>query len=118
MCSRRGDRRGVPLESDRGSTRTVFSDPAEHRFRLLDGKPKLDLDAAIHAPLIHMRSTLNIDDNLLKEASRLSGIVEKTALVRAGLEALIALSASRRLAELGGAEPRILRAPRGRARRN
>jgi Arc/MetJ family transcription regulator len=65
-----------------------------------------------------MRSTLNIDDKLLKEASRLSGIMEKTALVRAGLEALIALSASRRLSELGGTEPRILRAPRRRARRS
>ncbi|MGH8729805.1 MAG: type II toxin-antitoxin system VapB family antitoxin [Burkholderiales bacterium] len=65
-----------------------------------------------------MRSTLNIDDKLLQEASRLSGIVEKTALVRAGLEALIALSASRRLAELGGTEPRAHRAPRRRARQS
>ena len=52
-----------------------------------------------------MRTTLNIDDALLAEASRLSGIKEKTAVVRAGLEALIALESAKRLARLGGSEP-------------
>ncbi len=51
-----------------------------------------------------MRTTLNIDDALLKKAGQLSGIREKTALVRAGLEALITRESSRRLAELGGSE--------------
>jgi hypothetical protein len=51
-----------------------------------------------------MRTTINIDDILVKKASKLSGIGEKTALVRAGLEALIARESSRRLAELGGSE--------------
>jgi Arc/MetJ family transcription regulator len=51
-----------------------------------------------------MRTTLNIDDLLVKKASKLSGIAEKTALVKAGLEALITRESSRRLAELGGAE--------------
>lgn len=51
-----------------------------------------------------MRTTLNIDDTILKKAGELSGIQEKTALVRAGLEALIARESSRRLAELGGSE--------------
>ncbi len=51
-----------------------------------------------------MRTTLNIDDFLVKKASKLSGINEKTALVKAGLEALIARESSRRLAELGGTE--------------
>jgi hypothetical protein len=51
-----------------------------------------------------MRTTLNIDDALVKKAAKLSGIAEKTALVRAGLEALIARESSRRLAELGGSE--------------
>jgi Arc/MetJ family transcription regulator len=51
-----------------------------------------------------MRTTLNIDDSLIKKASKLSGIGEKTALVKAGLEALIARESSRRLAELGGSE--------------
>jgi len=51
-----------------------------------------------------MRTTLNIEDSLLKKASQLTGISEKTALVKAGLEALIARENSRRLAELGGSE--------------
>ena len=55
--------------------------------------------------LMHMRTTLNIDDTLFKEAARLSGIAEKTAVVRAGLEALIAKESARRLAALGGSEP-------------
>ena len=49
-----------------------------------------------------MRTTLNIDDEMLEEASRLTGIKEKTALVRLGLEALIARESSKRLAKLGG----------------
>lgn len=56
---------------------------------------------------MHMRTTLNIDDRLLQEAARLSGISEKTAIVRAGLEALIARESARRLAALGGSEPAI-----------
>ena len=51
-----------------------------------------------------MRTTLNIDDTLVKKASKLSGIVEKTALIKAGLEALISRESSHRLAELGGSE--------------
>lgn len=54
-----------------------------------------------------MRTTLNIDDDLLNEATRLTGIGEKTAVVRAGLEALIARESARRLAALGGSEPGI-----------
>ena len=54
-----------------------------------------------------MRTTLNIEDGLLKKAATLSGIREKTALVRAGLEALIARESSRRLAQLGGSEQRL-----------
>ncbi|MGA2690107.1 MAG: type II toxin-antitoxin system VapB family antitoxin [Candidatus Korobacteraceae bacterium] len=52
-----------------------------------------------------MRTTLNIDDTLFREAARLSGIAEKTAVVRAGLEALIARESARRLAALGGSDP-------------
>jgi len=54
--------------------------------------------------LMHMRTTLNIDDEILKKASRLTGLKEKTALVRLGLEALIARESSKRLAKLGGTE--------------
>lgn len=56
---------------------------------------------------MHMRTTLNIDDTLLREAARLTGVSEKTALVRRGLEALIALESARRLALLGGSEPEL-----------
>ena len=63
---------------------------------------------------MHMRTTLNIDDALLQEAARLSGIAEKTAVVRAGLEALIARESARRLASLGGSEPGIRRINRRR----
>jgi Arc/MetJ family transcription regulator len=52
-----------------------------------------------------MRTTLNIDEALLREAARLTGLSEKTALVRAGLEALIARESARRLAALGGGQP-------------
>jgi Arc/MetJ family transcription regulator len=65
-----------------------------------------------------MKTTLNIDDALLADARRLTGVEEKTALVRAGLEALIVQEKARRLARLGASEP-ALRAPRrrrGRAR--
>ena len=55
--------------------------------------------------LPHMRTTLVIDEALLERARELSGIRQKTALVRAGLEALIAREAARRLAALAGAEP-------------
>jgi len=65
--------------------------------------------------LMHMRSTLNIDDRLIEEASRVTGIKEKTALVRAGLEALIARERARRLAALGGTQPNFQAAPRRRS---
>jgi len=50
-----------------------------------------------------MRTTLNIEDALVEKASKLTGINEKTALVRKGLEALISIESSKRLAALGGA---------------
>ena len=56
---------------------------------------------------MHMRTTLNIDDEVLKKAASLTGITEKTALVRLGLEALIALESSKRLAKLGGTEKEL-----------
>jgi Arc/MetJ family transcription regulator len=62
-----------------------------------------------------MRTTLNIDDDVLEKASRLTGIKEKTALVRLGLEALIARESSRRLAKLGGTEQNLRPVPRRRS---
>jgi Arc/MetJ family transcription regulator len=66
---------------------------------------------------MHIRTTLNIDDGLLKEASKLTGISEKTALVRMGLEALIAKESARRLADLGGSEKKLSLIPRRRPTR-
>jgi len=54
-----------------------------------------------------MRTTLNIDDELLTKAEELTGIKEKTALVKLGLEALIARESSKRLAKLGGTEKHL-----------
>ena len=54
-----------------------------------------------------MRTTLNIDDQLLDEAQRITGMTEKAALVREGLRALIERESARRLARLGGSEPQL-----------
>ena len=62
-----------------------------------------------------MRTTLNIDDELLQRAQQLTGINEKTAIVRSGLEALIARESARRLAKLGGTDPDLKEVPRRRS---
>jgi Arc/MetJ family transcription regulator len=62
-----------------------------------------------------MRTTLNLDDKLLEEAQRLTGLSEKTALVRSALEALIERESARRLARLGGSEPELNEIPRRRS---
>ena len=62
-----------------------------------------------------MRTTLIIDDAILDHAKALTGIQEKTALVRAGLEALIAREAAKRLAALGGTHPELSDVPRRRS---
>jgi len=54
-----------------------------------------------------MRTTLNLDDELVAEARRLTGTTEKSALVREGLRALIQRESARRLARLGGTEPAL-----------
>ena len=59
-----------------------------------------------------MRTTLNIDDQLLAEAQRITGVNEKVALVREGLRALIERESARRLARLGGSEPQLNPIPR------
>ena len=65
--------------------------------------------------LMHMRTTLNIDDEVLEKASLLTGVKEKTSLVRLGLEALIARESSKRLAKLGGTETNLRSTPRRRS---
>ena len=61
-----------------------------------------------------MRTTLNIDDQLYAEAVRLTGVKEKTALLRESLKALIQRESARRLAKLGGSEPQLVEIPRHR----
>jgi Arc/MetJ family transcription regulator len=56
---------------------------------------------------MHMRTTLNIDDQLMQQAAQLTGVQEKTHLVRLGLEALISREAAKRLAKLGGSDPHV-----------
>jgi Arc/MetJ family transcription regulator len=56
---------------------------------------------------MHMRTTLNIDPDLLKKAAQLTGVKEKTSLVRLGLEALISSESARRLSRLGGTEKQL-----------
>ena len=59
-----------------------------------------------------MRTTLNIEDNLMDKASKMTGIKEKTALVKLGLEALIARESGKRLARLGGTQKQLESIPR------
>ena len=66
---------------------------------------------------MHMRTTMILDDTLLARAMRLSGLTEKTAVVHAGLEVLIARATAQRLARLGGTDPTAEAAPRPRAKK-
>lgn len=59
-----------------------------------------------------MRTTLNIDDQFLAEARDMTGLAEKTALIREALKALIERESARRLARLGGSEPQLQPVPR------
>lgn len=61
-----------------------------------------------------MRTMLNIEDDLLSRASKLTGIKEKTSLVRRGLESLIIIETGKRLARLGGSEKNLKAVPRRR----
>jgi Arc/MetJ family transcription regulator len=62
-----------------------------------------------------MRTTVTLDDDLLEEAQRMTGLTERTALLRAGLLALIERESARRLARLGGTEPQLRDIPRRRS---
>lgn len=61
-----------------------------------------------------MRTTVTVDDDLVRLASELTGIEERSALMRSGLEALVRIESARRLAALGGADPSASAAPRRR----
>jgi Arc/MetJ family transcription regulator len=62
-----------------------------------------------------MRTTIVLDDELLSEAEDLTGVKEKTALVREALKALVQREAARRLILLGGSDPDAVAAPRRRS---
>ena len=63
-----------------------------------------------------MRTTIALDDNLIAAAQEYTGVMEKSALMREALKALIEREASRRLAELGGASPDMAYIPRRRTK--
>jgi Arc/MetJ family transcription regulator len=54
-----------------------------------------------------MRTTINLDEQLLGEAQRITGMKKQTALIQGGSRALIERESARRLARLGGSEPRL-----------
>lgn len=62
-----------------------------------------------------MRTTVTLDDELLAEAARLTGLSERSALLRTALTTLIELESARRLARLGGSQPEIQAVPRRRS---
>jgi Arc/MetJ family transcription regulator len=62
-----------------------------------------------------MRTTLALDDDLVRTAQQYTGLVEKTALVREALKSLIERESARRLAAMGGTAPKIEDIPRRRA---
>ena len=61
-----------------------------------------------------MRTTVTIDDDLLERAAELTGMTERTALLREGLETLIRVESAKRLAALGGSDARASAARRRR----
>lgn len=61
-----------------------------------------------------MKTTLNIEDELIDRASKLTGIKKKAMLIKVSLEALIARESSKRLAKLGGGEKKLEEIPRRR----
>ncbi|GAB91678.1 type II toxin-antitoxin system VapB family antitoxin [Gordonia rhizosphera] len=62
-----------------------------------------------------MRTTVTVDDALLEKAEALTGVHERAALIRIGLQTLIRVESARRLAALGGTDPQVTAAPRRRA---
>ena len=61
-----------------------------------------------------MRTTVNIDDQLMSEAQRITGVSEKASLVREGLKALIERESARRLSKMGATDVELKPVPRRR----
>lgn len=65
-----------------------------------------------------MRTTVNIDDNLLAKATKLAGPMDRTAILSEGLKALIERESAKRLARLGATQPALKAAPRRRTEKS
>jgi len=65
-----------------------------------------------------MRTTVSLDDDLIRLAQEFTGVAEKAALLREALKALIERESARRLASLGGTMPKLKNVPRRRLRSN
>ena len=63
-----------------------------------------------------MRTTIVLDDDLIAKAEELTGLTEKSALVREALKALVAREVARRLIDLGGSDPGAKAGPRRRSK--
>ena len=75
----------------------------------------VSLELTIQVAGMRMRTTVNIDDDLIDTAQQLTGVKERTTLLRIALEALVERESARRLARLGGSEPEATDIPRRRA---
>ena len=62
-----------------------------------------------------MRTTVTLDDQLVADAQRMTGVMEKSALISVALRALVQSEAARRLALMGGSDPTAKGAPRRRS---
>jgi Arc/MetJ family transcription regulator len=62
-----------------------------------------------------VRTTVNVDDDLLELAAKLAGPLDRSAVINEGLKALIQRESAKRLARLGGSQPKLMAAPRRRA---
>jgi Arc/MetJ family transcription regulator len=76
----------------------------------------MSCDAIISARNFSMRTTVALDDELVRRAQEFTGVAEKTALLREALKALIERESARRLASLGGTMPGLKNIPRRRER--
>jgi Arc/MetJ family transcription regulator len=72
----------------------------------------------ISASATLMRTTVALDDDLIRTAQEFTGVAEKTALIREALKALIERESARRLASLGGTMPGLKKLPRRRTRQS
>ena len=65
---------------------------------------------------VAMRTTVTLDDDLLARAEELTGVKERSALIREAVELLVRIESGRQLAALGGSDPAAEAAPRSRQR--